>query len=255
MDFVTVGLAGLCQQDQRRGIGGLEGKGEIQQDERIDVELGPAGQIDADPDRDDEGLPDQEHGRPEKARESLGLQGEPVVAEHGTEMGVRKMKPPVMAAGRGLRYRPTLNSVHDGLAIVPQTLHDFMTFVGELRRRPSRLLRHPSRRLRQMTTGAATHKMAKGRKQSRRHFAWPPPIKPRPSSTALPRPPRSDVTSASKPPCKGAPLAKLVGKTYDGFDIQPLYARTAGKPRAFRAEGDWAVIARVDHTDAVPPTS
>ncbi len=36
---------------------------------------------------------------------------------------------------------------------------------------------------------------------------------------------------------KGAPLQKLVGKTYDGFDIQPLYARAGGKPRAFRA--DW----------------
>ena len=50
---------------------------------------------------------------------------------------------------------------------------------------------------------------------------------------------------------KGAPLAKLVSKTYDGFDIQPLYARAAGKPRAFRAEGEWAVVARVDHPDAV----
>ena len=49
---------------------------------------------------------------------------------------------------------------------------------------------------------------------------------------------------------KGAPLQKLVGKTYDGFDIQPLYARAAGKPRAFRAAGDWAVTARLDHPDA-----
>jgi methylmalonyl-CoA mutase len=49
---------------------------------------------------------------------------------------------------------------------------------------------------------------------------------------------------------KGAPLQKLVTKTYDGFDIQPLYARAAGKPRAFRAENEWAVTARVDHPDA-----
>lgn len=48
---------------------------------------------------------------------------------------------------------------------------------------------------------------------------------------------------------KGAPFAKLVTKTYDGFDIQPLYARASGKPRAFRA-GDWFVVARVDHPDA-----
>jgi methylmalonyl-CoA mutase len=49
---------------------------------------------------------------------------------------------------------------------------------------------------------------------------------------------------------KGAPLQKLVSKTYDGFDIEPLYARAAGKPRAFRAEGEWVVAARVDHPDA-----
>jgi methylmalonyl-CoA mutase len=49
---------------------------------------------------------------------------------------------------------------------------------------------------------------------------------------------------------KGAPLQKLVAKTYDGFDIQPLYARASGKPRAFRTVGEWAVVARVDHPDA-----
>jgi methylmalonyl-CoA mutase len=49
---------------------------------------------------------------------------------------------------------------------------------------------------------------------------------------------------------KGAPVQKLVSKTYDGFDIQPLYPRAANKPRAFRASGDWAVTARVDHPDS-----
>jgi methylmalonyl-CoA mutase len=49
---------------------------------------------------------------------------------------------------------------------------------------------------------------------------------------------------------KGAPVQKLVTKTYDGFDIQPLYPRAANKPRAFRASGDWAVTARVDHPDS-----
>ena len=47
---------------------------------------------------------------------------------------------------------------------------------------------------------------------------------------------------------KGAPLQKLVAKTYDGFEVQPLYPRAAGKPRAFRA-GDWSIIARLDHPD------
>ncbi len=49
---------------------------------------------------------------------------------------------------------------------------------------------------------------------------------------------------------KGATLQKLVGKTYDGFEIRPLYPRATGKPRAFRSENDWAVTARVDHPDA-----
>ncbi len=49
---------------------------------------------------------------------------------------------------------------------------------------------------------------------------------------------------------KGAPLQKLVSKTYDGFEIHPLYARASGKPRAFRGAGDWSVVARVDHPDA-----
>ncbi|MBB4197707.1 methylmalonyl-CoA mutase [Rhodoblastus sphagnicola] len=48
---------------------------------------------------------------------------------------------------------------------------------------------------------------------------------------------------------KGAPFSRLISKTYDGFDIQPLYARASGKPRAFRGAGDWAVTARVDHPD------
>jgi methylmalonyl-CoA mutase len=49
---------------------------------------------------------------------------------------------------------------------------------------------------------------------------------------------------------KGAPLQKLVSQTYDGFDIQPLYSRASGKPRAFRPETEWAVVARLDHPDA-----
>ncbi|MCI4678761.1 methylmalonyl-CoA mutase family protein [Rhodoblastus acidophilus] len=49
---------------------------------------------------------------------------------------------------------------------------------------------------------------------------------------------------------KGAPLQKLVGRTYDGSDVQPLYPRAAGKPRAFRAAGDWSVVARLDHPEA-----
>ncbi len=48
---------------------------------------------------------------------------------------------------------------------------------------------------------------------------------------------------------KGAPLQKLVSKTPDGVEIQPLYPRVAGKPRAFRAAGDWKIVARADHPE------
>lgn len=50
---------------------------------------------------------------------------------------------------------------------------------------------------------------------------------------------------------KGGAFEKLVAKTYDGFDIQPLYLR-AGTPgaRALRqTPGRWAIIARLDVAD------
>ncbi|MET4066378.1 methylmalonyl-CoA mutase [Bradyrhizobium sp. S3.2.6] len=52
---------------------------------------------------------------------------------------------------------------------------------------------------------------------------------------------------------KGAPFEKLVGKTYDGVRIEPLYPRAkdaalvAGRPAA----APWQIMQRVDHPDAV----
>jgi methylmalonyl-CoA mutase len=52
---------------------------------------------------------------------------------------------------------------------------------------------------------------------------------------------------------KGAPFEKLVGKTYDGLTIQPIYRRAAnltpitGRPAA----APWQVMQRVDHPDPV----
>ena len=51
---------------------------------------------------------------------------------------------------------------------------------------------------------------------------------------------------------KGAPFDKrLIGKTYDGLSIQPLYPRAANaQPVAGRTPGaGWAVMQRVDHPD------
>ena len=50
---------------------------------------------------------------------------------------------------------------------------------------------------------------------------------------------------------KGAPFEKLVGKTYDGLPISPLYPRALdAAQRALRATpGAWDICTRIDHTD------
>lgn len=51
---------------------------------------------------------------------------------------------------------------------------------------------------------------------------------------------------------KGAPFEKLVGKTYDGLRIDPIYerARNASAIPARGAGAPWAIMQRVDHPDA-----
>ena len=51
---------------------------------------------------------------------------------------------------------------------------------------------------------------------------------------------------------KGAPFEKLVGKTYDGLKIEPIYQRTHDRaPIAGRAAAaPWQVMQRIDHPDA-----
>jgi methylmalonyl-CoA mutase len=51
---------------------------------------------------------------------------------------------------------------------------------------------------------------------------------------------------------KGRPFDRLVSRSYDGIEIQPLYARANGPvPRALRRKaGDWRVVQRMDHPDA-----
>jgi len=52
---------------------------------------------------------------------------------------------------------------------------------------------------------------------------------------------------------KGAPFEKLVGKTYDGLKIEPLYPRAKGvAPVTGRpAAAPWQIMQRIDHPDAV----
>jgi methylmalonyl-CoA mutase len=51
---------------------------------------------------------------------------------------------------------------------------------------------------------------------------------------------------------KGAPFEKLVGKTYDGLKIEPIYQRARGTmPIAGRAGAvPWQIMQRIDHPDA-----
>ena len=51
---------------------------------------------------------------------------------------------------------------------------------------------------------------------------------------------------------KGAPFEKLVGKTYDGIRINPIYSRARGaSPIAGRAAAaPWQIMQRIDHPDA-----
>src|SRR5512141_1902563 len=51
---------------------------------------------------------------------------------------------------------------------------------------------------------------------------------------------------------KGAPFEKLVGKTYDGLKIDPIYRRARGAaPIAGRgAARPWQIMQRIDHPDA-----
>jgi methylmalonyl-CoA mutase len=51
---------------------------------------------------------------------------------------------------------------------------------------------------------------------------------------------------------KGAPFEKLVGKTYDGLKIEPIYTRTHDRaPIAGRAAATpWQIMQRIDHPDA-----
>src|SRR4051794_17319761 len=51
---------------------------------------------------------------------------------------------------------------------------------------------------------------------------------------------------------KGAPFEKLVGKTYDGLKIDPIYPRAKGiVPIAGRAAASpWQIMQRIDHPDA-----
>jgi len=98
MRFVAVGLAGLREEDERRGIGRLQTEREVEEDKGIDIEMDDADDVKNNPNRHDEGLPNKEDGRAKEAGESLRFECKPIVPENGGEMVMRKMKTKMMAA-------------------------------------------------------------------------------------------------------------------------------------------------------------
>ena len=88
--LVALGLPGLREQDQRRGVGGLGREREVEEDERVRVEVDEdrVG-VERDPGDDDEGLGEDVLRRAEEARQPLGVLAEPVVAEGRAQARVR----------------------------------------------------------------------------------------------------------------------------------------------------------------------
>lgn len=101
--LVPVRLSRLRKQDEWRGIGRLETEREIKEDERIDVELGEAENVQANPDCDDHRLCHEKHWCPKKAGEGLGLQREPIITKDRGKMKVRKVEAQVVMIRRAGR--------------------------------------------------------------------------------------------------------------------------------------------------------
>src|SRR5207237_6772531 len=90
VDLVAVGLAGLREQDQRRRICRLGREREVEEDERVLVEVNEDRvAVEDDPEDDDERLGRDVLRRPEETCEPLGYLAEPVVAERRAEVPVR----------------------------------------------------------------------------------------------------------------------------------------------------------------------
>jgi methylmalonyl-CoA mutase len=73
-----------------------------------------------------------------------------------------------------------------------------------------------------------------------------------PLAAEFPPATRDDWRKLADGVLKGAPFEKLVGKTYDGLRIEPIYerARDATAIPARPASSPWQIMQRVDHPDA-----
>ena len=92
MSLVSLGLSSLSQQDEWRGIGGLQTESHVEQDEGVNVKLRHASYIDADPDSNKNGLRDEKTRRAKKPGKVFRLERESIVTERRGEMSMRPVK-------------------------------------------------------------------------------------------------------------------------------------------------------------------
>src|SRR5450432_717547 len=116
MRFVPVGLAGLCEQDERRGVSGLKAEREVEEDEGIDIEMDDPDHVEKNPNRHDQGLPNEEHGSAKEAGEGLRLERKPIVPEDSGEMVMRKMKAKMMVTS--LHGSRRVRCIHPTIVVI-----------------------------------------------------------------------------------------------------------------------------------------
>jgi len=96
MSLVTVCLPCLGEQDKRRGIGGLKTERQIEQDKRVDIELGNPCNVQPYPYGNNYRLGNEKHRRPEETGKPFRLECKPIIPEDGAQMNVRKMEPEII---------------------------------------------------------------------------------------------------------------------------------------------------------------
>ena len=96
MRFITVGLSGLGQEDERGGVGCLKTESEVQQDEGVGIKRHHAQDVQGDPPKDDECLGDEKERSAEESGKFLREQGKTILPKDRTEMPMLMMKTKVM---------------------------------------------------------------------------------------------------------------------------------------------------------------
>src|SRR4051794_29137825 len=70
-----------------------------------------------------------------------------------------------------------------------------------------------------------------------------------PLAAEFPPASREDWLKLVRTALKDRPFERLIGKTYDGIPIEPLYGRAAKAQPIAARRGPWSVQVRVDHPD------